>query len=203
MYKYFHFDWPLHTDGYEIESVELMAGLLSTTKWRKVKFIVPIGKETEIYQPLKEYSGLFQTFAGCGTSEKEILDFANRYGLLFAGDNNLASWRGHIKPMRMAVEAWKSGKNERKLSTVIETALKGNVDLRFDPVTLQYQLWPKDLLTAMWAQFADAITGDKIYKSCEWCGTPFEINPRIARKNRIFCSNACKQADYRDRRSKS
>jgi hypothetical protein len=62
---------------------------------------------------------------------------------------------------------------------------------------------PTSLIGAMWLQLAFAITENKAYPSCKFCERPFEIAKGATgfRKNREFCSDACKSADYRSRRA--
>jgi hypothetical protein len=64
---------------------------------------------------------------------------------------------------------------------------------------------PRSLIDAMWLQLAMAITEQKRYPPCRHCGNPFEIarGETGFRKNREFCSDRCKSADYRARRSKA
>lgn len=60
-------------------------------------------------------------------------------------------------------------------------------------------LAPRSLLGALWLQVALAIDGNKEYKRCPRCGTWWEVQPDIARTNRVYCSTACKQAAWRAR----
>ncbi len=62
---------------------------------------------------------------------------------------------------------------------------------------------PDDLLTALWLQFAQAVEGDKKYQRCLECGAYFEVSPEVARKDRVFCSNACRSKMYRDRQARA
>lgn len=68
---------------------------------------------------------------------------------------------------------------------------------------LQLRLHPRDLMTAIWLQFALAVTGDKQYRACDACGKSYEIAPDTARTNKVFCSNRCKVRAYRDRKAKA
>lgn len=59
---------------------------------------------------------------------------------------------------------------------------------------------PDSLIEAMWLQFALAVDESKDYRQCLQCGTWFELSPEKARTNRLFCSDACKSRNYRERK---
>jgi hypothetical protein len=55
-----------------------------------------------------------------------------------------------------------------------------------------------NLLSALWLQFAFAVAGQHVYRTCEHCGNYFQIGPNgEMRSDAVFCSNACRQAKYR------
>jgi hypothetical protein len=66
-------------------------------------------------------------------------------------------------------------------------------------------LWtvPDDLLTALWLQFALAISGDKRFRQCRTCGMWYELEPETARATKLFCSDACKTKAYRGRKAQA
>jgi hypothetical protein len=64
---------------------------------------------------------------------------------------------------------------------------------------LQLEFEPSNLLSAMWLQFALAITGNKTHRQCFACQTWFELSPEVTRSDRLFCSNACRTRAYRQR----
>jgi hypothetical protein len=70
------------------------------------------------------------------------------------------------------------------------------------PETRQLTLYhvPRDLLGALWLQFARAMSGNKEYRVCKECGEWFEVSPERSRTTRQFCSDACKSKAYRGRR---
>jgi hypothetical protein len=61
------------------------------------------------------------------------------------------------------------------------------------------QFVPQNLLGAMWLQFALAVAGDKKYRACKVCHKWFEISGKN-RITRLFCSDACKTKDFRNRK---
>jgi hypothetical protein len=70
------FVWQVAVDGYEWDGAEYERCLFPAGPWR-----------TREYQPLKEFSGLFRTFAATPPTEEGILAFANQYGHLGAWPN--------------------------------------------------------------------------------------------------------------------
>ncbi len=61
---------------------------------------------------------------------------------------------------------------------------------------------PLTLLSAMWLQFALAVSGDKQFRECKFCKRMFEISTEQSgfRRHREFCSDSCKTKDYRRRK---
>jgi hypothetical protein len=58
---------------------------------------------------------------------------------------------------------------------------------------------PVSLLGALYLQFAFAVGGSKDYQQCARCGKWFELTPGVNRADRLFCSDACRMASYRER----
>lgn len=52
---------------------------------------------------------------------------------------------------------------------------------------------------AIWLQFEDAVSGNKEYRKCLECGTPFEVAFGVARDDKSYCSNSCRSKAYRER----
>jgi hypothetical protein len=71
-----------------------------------------------------------------------------------------------------------------------------------DKVAPVLVLSPKNLLGALWLQFAQAISGNKIFRECDECSTWFEVSKSAFRVNRMYCSGACKAKAYRRRQEK-
>ena len=63
-------------------------------------------------------------------------------------------------------------------------------------------LVPRHPLGALWLQFAEAVSGDKGYRRCAACSKWFEVSAQGARKNRVYCSEACKFEAFRERKEK-
>ena len=59
---------------------------------------------------------------------------------------------------------------------------------------------PLHLLGALWLQFGNAISGNREYRECAWCGRDFEISPGVSRRDRKTCSTACRNSLSRHNR---
>jgi hypothetical protein len=66
-----------------------------------------------------------------------------------------------------------------------------------------FSIHPKSLEAAVWLQFAQAVLGNKEFRECEACGTPFEVSLDAFRTNRTLCSSACKARAHRMRRAET
>jgi len=59
---------------------------------------------------------------------------------------------------------------------------------------------PPDLETALWFQFAIAVTDAPEIRRCEECPTWFEVTPGKGRPEKRYCSSACSMRAYRKRK---
>ena len=64
---------------------------------------------------------------------------------------------------------------------------------------LHLRIVPKNLLGAMWLQYARSIDGKKDYRQCRQCGKWFELSLEANRPTRLFCEDACRYKFYRER----
>jgi len=74
-----------------------------------------------------------------------------------------------------------------------------NPQIEWDRGKLRLSFNPRNLLGALWLQFALAVSGDWDFNHCEYCGRPFLLTPSINRTNRRYCKNSCKNMAYRQR----
>jgi hypothetical protein len=81
-----------------------------------------------------------------------------------------------------------------------------NVETRLlfheDSPRLGISLMPRDLLGALWLQFAVAVDALKNFAKCAQCGAPFEVsrNPLTGKRpDALFCSARCRVGRYRGR----
>ncbi len=67
----------------------------------------------------------------------------------------------------------------------------------------QMAVVPTSLVSALWTQFALAVDAEKDFRRCSACGKWFDASRDVARKTRIYCSNACRVRAYRARKSEA
>src|SRR5688572_11874795 len=86
----FEFTWPVPTAGFKWseEREHLYAPLRDATPDRDDvdPVLLPLSLETRTSEPLREHSGMFKQFSEVVPMDESILEFANRYGTLQAGD---------------------------------------------------------------------------------------------------------------------
>ena len=78
----------------------------------------------------------------------------------------------------------------------LETLVVWNEDFS----SLQLAVTPRSLLQALWVQFCMAITENASFRRCEQCQRWFS---EASRSDKLFCSDACRIAAYRLRKSRS
>lgn len=62
---------------------------------------------------------------------------------------------------------------------------------------------PETLIGAIWFQCARVLTLNPVFRACKHCGKWFELSPDTRRKQAIYCSDRCKVAAYRAKKSGS
>jgi hypothetical protein len=80
--------------------------------------------------------------------------------------------------------------------------------MQFEPARreLGLRLLPSTLLAALWLQLARAVSGNRDFHVCKKCGRWFELSNLQSEHRtvrRLFCTDACKSADYRDSKKKA
>lgn len=88
--------------------------------------------------------------------------------------------------------------NRRLAST---TSVSMLFDRSRDGLPIGLFLSPQDLISGLWLQLAQAITGNKDFRQCRQCGEWFEVHMSITRSDRAYCSNACRSKAYRQRKT--
>ncbi len=130
-----------------------------------------------------------------------FVDYANPYGRSFRiADNS--------KPERMAKLSHgdMAGPGHYALQIMLNRTLREHPSvpkLFWDndgkvPV-LRMKLAPKNLLAAMWLQFALATEGSRNYRQCDVCGDWFEGPSENRDEGKKFCKQACRFKAYRQR----
>jgi len=87
------------------------------------------------------------------------------------------------------------------INSYLERSLSLNVD--FDPTTLEFtsSLGYGSLGAALVAEAVEFMAGHFEAKQCSVCGSWFRMGAGQMRRDRVFCSAACKMRDYRSRKS--
>ena len=67
----------------------------------------------------------------------------------------------------------------------------------------QLRIIPDQLIDAIWMQAAEAISSNRVFRSCRGCGKWLEIARGTARTTRLFCSSVCRNRFYRDRQDQA
>jgi endogenous inhibitor of DNA gyrase (YacG/DUF329 family) len=66
-----------------------------------------------------------------------------------------------------------------------------------------FRIFPRTLIGCMWWSFARTFTGELEFRRCPVCLRHMEIASGKHSKTAKFCSDACKQRDYRQRKTES
>lgn len=79
------------------------------------------------------------------------------------------------------------------------------VEVRWDKAESRpsLQVAPRNLLEGIWLQFADVVHNKKPIRQCDQCEKWFDPTAGRGRKDRIFCSNACRSKAYRERQEQA
>jgi hypothetical protein len=162
------------------------------------QLIAKCGSGPRVSMPLSR-TGLFIEFS----EAKDPSAWAEKFGMLFGTSEpeTVSEWKQRIGNMKLAVHAFQSGDYTHGLRSTVEHFLRvGGVHLEFKPGTQELTLMPENLFSALWLQLAMAIHEKKQFRRCAWCDAPFHAKGKQIKAERVFCSNSCKQHDYRHRR---
>jgi predicted nucleic acid-binding Zn ribbon protein len=72
-----------------------------------------------------------------------------------------------------------------------------------DFTRLSLRIVPRNLIGALWFQFARSMEGASDYRQCQVCQKWYEVSPDAARTDRVFCSDACRFRAYRKRQAQA
>ena len=152
---------------------------------------------------------------------RELHDCVKLYRAANSGDyaafQDSFRWLGAIATFRGKIIAAPNHRPERLLRvqegdvlTAAAYRLKDaiNEKLAANPVRAflsdgpQLTFTPNALCSAVWLQLAQAVEGNKEYSSCKTCRRPFEVGAEV-RRGASYCSNACRQTDYRQRQHRA
>jgi hypothetical protein len=166
--------------------------------WRMVQASDRVGLK-KLIRWVTEESGVAVFFEGGDLAAKFYEEMADPSGReLIASTSShedVLDVFGHSDVFRPAL-FWVQRVLNRRLAASVEA--RALWDGQGQAMTLHFV--PRDILGGLWLQFAQAFTGDKQYERCRTCGEWFEVSKDAARTNRRFCSNACRQTSYRERK---
>lgn len=191
MSELFKFQWERDPAGYRI---------IDTDEWGRC--IAPSSNHIEHYDPWRigsESLVLFQILAETPKNEEGYLKFANSYGLLTGREAEpLDTWYVKIDSLRIAVENWREGEFPVLIDTFSNHGFT-QISVRLVEVVgfdrPQLFVTPDTLYTALWIQFAEAISADLKIRECAWCGKPFPYGPGTGRRTTAtYCSPKCQKA---------
>ena len=127
--------------------------------------------------------------------------------LLIASNNRNPAVLEHFRAGRItqtAQETLVTLLNERLQVCRVQIQLRSRLGISVDsgrPWSEQ-SFVPEDLLSALWAQVAQAVHGAKEYRQCEHCSEWFELTEQ-RRGDAKFCRDACRSRAYRARKMKA
>ena len=221
----FHFEWQVDQSGYEIVSAEHLPPGVE----RPILESPPIGGGWNIrrkggplkaYRPLEDTRGLARQFASLFSKPQplepevlepqDVLKFANEFGFLGVGpsehEEHQLWWRTHIQGVRHVVQQIEAG-NKQEMATAFTEYVEPSMTVRIEAPLGERPLLkvaPLNLISAMWLQIAREITNKTKFRKCLQCPKWFPHGSGTGHKStKRFCSGLCRQAWYRDQKSKS
>jgi hypothetical protein len=151
----------------------------------RVARIVAKGVGLERYEPLKEFPGLFASFAKL-RSQEDVVEFIRRFGPLT--EEGLPKGKGD-NLFRMLRQAENMAAGNLHVGIVL-TKLNAILVAEHDGIHLRVE--PANLLEALWFQFAQAASKG-LANRCKQCGALFATGPDAKRRRGAeFCSLECK-----------
>ncbi len=211
--------WERDADGYTYELRVPEEG----DPDREIEYFVPIGSKTITYHPLEEFPALFMEFAALGrtftASEEGISAFVEKYGLLelekFARPSD---WVFQSMLMNSAVSVWQESVKSEDMTVLAEVfnqqvdgagrdypEIRAPISVKFvkpwDTKHPRLCIVPKNLLSGLWIQFAQAVSANAKFHSCGWCSTWYRYGAGTGRrKTAHYCSARCRKAAFAHRK---
>jgi hypothetical protein len=192
-----YLSWERDAAGYELlPAVEAKPGEGLIGSSARPSRIIPRGGQLIRYAPL-EAERLYSRFASVKTPD-ELLSFVDKFGPLTEGgrDKALGDDVSFILDHAKTFRDW-LGNQQDNQSLARWVSADGlhiarlEIKLVQDPasggVRLQYR--PPSLLSALWLQLMQRVTGARPYRECLDCGLWFEVGPGSGRRQDAkFCS---------------
>lgn len=142
--------------------------------------------------------------------EDKLVDFLSAYGPLTSRIGYTEKYFQIAQQLRSALQVLAKLKEPGRKAPHSAAAKKADffrklpkpdmkLEFGLDKETVRLVLKPANLLDAIWAQFLLSMD-DLSITQCESCGNLMSISTQIGRKDKKFCSSACKQRQYRFRK---
>jgi len=187
------------------EMMMMEPGLLTQDSGQPQK-IKRKGGELKRYSPLDKYNSLCLTFCQYVQDAKSLFEFVNEFGPLT--QYGLEQEYGEeVAPILVHADSMRS----RSTKTALFDA--GGLYLQSPRLalipdeknkTFRLQISPKNLLDALWLQFAQLCQENIAFRTCEYCGDLFSAGPGTGRRyDAKFCKPPHQVAFHSRRRSKT
>jgi hypothetical protein len=130
-------------------------------------------------------------------NNREQLEEFLRLNPVFAGAGSAGGWQSQAdNPARLSLNYVQATVNAR-MERYVAIQLERDSSVAEPKVFIS----PKNLLGAMWLQFALAVEGRKEFRTCAQCHEPFEVSLDTTgrRTDARFCRGLCRVKHYRER----
>jgi hypothetical protein len=175
------------------------------------------GATLTMRRPFDDNPNLFAEFAELDGSEQSCLQFAHKYGTLFAKAfdsgmlDSLSVWRGEIQHIGDIIQCCKLGRarpaHAFRQFGKWDKPLSGRLDAYLSivspkaPPTLTIRC--QSFIGALELQAIQSILGGRDVSKCIECSKPFEIGAGARRSQSKFCSIRCKDTFHNRRKAEA
>jgi len=191
--------WEVDRAGYELVDREEKRGRTILTSEPGGTYIVPRGGKPKSYDIGLRERDLFLELANTPHTPEGVLDFTNKWGLLYAiGEQPLSSFLETRQSMEWSL-THSDATVKRSFRSFDFASLK--IELERRGIVLR----ARSLGQFCWLERFHALQGGVDIYRCAGCGTFLPVHKQGRPKK--YCSNACRQAQFRknkktaDRRS--
>ena len=200
-----NFEWERDSAGYRVETRHFRAiegGLLSTGAHDR-DYVVANGGPPTRYRPFDDERSLFAILVKTEPTAEGIKSFAEKFGFLWHTKDGTADpldWREPIEGMRSVVDALMRG-DLQSIANAFNDAQVGDLIIRFGSIHGRNQpvlyFTPPTLLSALWVQAAQHVSGGHSLRQCLHCGTAFVFGSGTGRRRSgHYCSDRCRKAAW-------
>lgn len=145
-------------------------------------------------------------------ANEAYLEFSNRYGLLghlqdesgclLQRESTHLVWPAEVNDMRSALRILSSGEPSEHLVDLVNARIRNHVGMVLErtPTGWRRGFAPNNLRGELWLQLLDAITENRGFGVCTYCGGAFEIPPKAAGKGKLYCSGRCRVGAFNKRK---